>query len=273
MTQNERLHKYLARCGVSSRRKCEVLIAQGHVRVNGLIPGEPGTTIDPDRDVVLVDGKRVLPQELVVIAFYKPPQVLSAVEDASDRPTVIDLLPDLGVRLYPVGRLDFASEGLLLMSNDGDLTQRVLHPSYQVEREYEVKVKGEFDAGVLDRLRNGVELSDGPTKPARVSIMRRPELTSNVWLRFVITEGRNRIVRRMCEAVGLDVLRLRRTRIGEVRLGELKPGKFRHLNALEKESLLHPAPPVKKKSAKKKRPPKRHAGGERPAGGDKVRRV
>ncbi len=265
MSKNERLHKYLARCGVSSRRKCEVLIAEGHVRVNGQIPSEPGTTIDPLVDVVLVDGKRVLPQELVVIAFHKPPQVLSAVEDASDRPTVIDLLPDLGVRLYPVGRLDYASEGLMIMANDGELTQRVLHPRYQVEREYEVKVKGEFDAGLLEVLRKGVTLSDGPTKPARVSILRRPEMTSNLWLRFVITEGRNRIVRRMCEAVGLAVLRLRRVRVGEVRLGELKPGKFRYLNNLEKESLLNPAPPPKKKRAKKKRPPKRHAGGERPA--------
>jgi len=264
MSQNERLHKYLARCGVSSRRKCEVLIAEGHVRVNGRIPAEPGTTIDPAVDVVLVDGKRVLPQELVVIAFYKPPQVLSAVGDASDRQTVIDLLPDLGVRLYPVGRLDYASEGLMLMANDGELTQRVLHPRYQVEREYEVKVKGEFDAGILEQLRAGVMLTDGPTKPARVTVLRRPEMTSNLWLRFVITEGRNRIVRRMCEAMGLAVLRLKRVRVGQVRLGDLKPGKFRYLNNIEKESLLNPAPPPKKR-AKKKRPPKRPAGGEHPA--------
>ncbi len=272
MTQNERLHKYLARCGVASRRKCEVLIAEGHVRVNGQIPAEPGTTIDPARDVVLVDGKRVLPQELVVIAFYKPAQVLSAVEDASDRQTVVDLLPDLGVRLYPVGRLDYASEGLLLMSNDGDLTQRVLHPRYQVEREYEVKVKGDFDEAALARLRTGVVLSDGPTKPARVTVLRRPELTSNLWLRFVITEGRNRIVRRMCEAVGLDVLRLRRVRIGQVRLGELKPGKYRHLNALEKDSLLNPAPPVKKKKKRVKAKRPRPAGGGRPGGGERPAR-
>jgi len=257
MSQNERLHKYLARCGVASRRKCEVLIAQGHVTVNGKVPGEPGTTIDPNYDVVLVDGKKVLPEELVVIAFHKPPQVLSAVEDASDRDTVISLGPDLGVRLYPVGRLDFASEGLLLLSNDGDLTQKVLHPRYQVEREYEVKIKGEFTNEVLDRLRKGVQLSDGPTKPAHVSIQRRPEMLSNVWLRFVITEGRNRIIRRMCEAVGLSVLRLRRVRVGQVSLGDLKPGKFRYLNAIEKDSLLHPVPPAKPGKKKPVRRPAR----------------
>jgi len=257
MSQKERLHKYLARCGVSSRRKCEVLIAQGHVRVNGLIPEEPGTTIDPDYDVVLVDGKRVMPQELVVIAFYKPPGVISAVSDDSDRDTVIDLVPDLGVRLYPVGRLDYTSEGLLLLSNDGDLTQRVLHPSYQVEREYDVKIKGELAPGTLERLRAGVMLSDGPTKPARVTVLRRPEVQSNIWLRFVITEGRNRIIRRMCEAVGLSVLRLRRMRIGEVLLGDLKPGKFRYLNALEKESLLNPKRPEKsKKPGRTRRQPR-----------------
>ncbi len=257
MSQQERLHKYLARCGVASRRKCEVLIAQGHVRVNGQLPGEPGTTIDPDKDVVLVDGRRVMPQELVVIAFYKPAAVLSAVEDASDRDTVIDLIPDLGVRLYPVGRLDFASEGLMLLSNDGDLTQKVLHPRYQVEREYEVKIKGEFTPDLLDRLRTGVTLSDGPTRPAHVTILRRPEMQSNLWLRFVITEGRNRIIRRMCEAVGLSVLRLRRVRVGKVLLGDLKPGKFRYLNALEKDSLLHPEPPVKpKKNSRGPRPPR-----------------
>jgi len=228
MSQNERLHKYLARCGVASRRKCEVLIAQGHVTVNGKVPTEPGTTIDPNYDVVLVDGK-----------------------------TVISLGPDLGVRLYPVGRLDFASEGLLLLSNDGDLTQKVLHPRYQVEREYEVKIKGEFTNEILDRLRKGVQLSDGPTKPAHVTIQRRPEMQSNVWLRFVITEGRNRIIRRMCEAVGLSVLRLRRVRVGQVTLGDLKPGKFRYLNAIEKDSLLHPVPPAKPGRKKPVRRPAR----------------
>ncbi len=173
MASNERLQKFMARCGVDSRRKCEEYILQGRVRVNGQVVEHLGTVIDPDVDVVLVDGQRIEPQELVILAFHKPAGVLSAVTDATDRPTVVDLLPDLGVRLYPVGRLDWASEGLLLLSNDGELAHRVLHPRHGVEREYEVKCKGTLSPDVLERLRSGVELSDGPTRPARVSLIRK----------------------------------------------------------------------------------------------------
>lgn len=250
MASNERLQKFMARCGVDSRRKCEEYIRQGRVRVNEQVVTHLGTVIDPDIDIVKVDGRRIVPQELVILAFHKPAGVLSAVSDATHRPTVMDLLPDLGVRFYPVGRLDWASEGLLLLSNDGELAYRVLHPRYQVEREYEVKCKGTLDPEVLQKLRSGVPLSDGPTQPAVVMPIRKPGMQSNFWLRFILTEGRNRIVRRMCEAVGLEVLRLRRVRIGGVLLGHLKPGHFRYLNTLEKESLLHPQ--KKKTSFKKK---------------------
>lgn len=253
MASIERLHKFMARCGVDSRRKCEEYIRQGRVRVNGEVVEHVGTAIDPDADVVQVDGRRIAPQELVILAFYKPAGVLSAVTDATDRPTVLDLLPDLGVRLYPVGRLDWASEGLLLLSNDGELAYRVLHPRHGVEREYEVKCRGTLTPDALERLRTGVELSDGPTRPARVSILRKPGMQSNFWLRFVLTEGRNRIVRRMCEAVGLEVIRLRRVRIGGVVLGDLEPGRFRYLNAIEKESLLNPRPEGKTGSKKKRK--------------------
>ncbi len=252
MSDTERLHKYLARCGVASRRKCEILISEGRVSVNGRVVTEPGTVVNPDQDSVSCDGHKVVPQDLVVLAMHKPVDVLSAVEDKTDRTTVLDLLPDLGVRLYPVGRLDYASEGLLLLSNDGNLTQRVLHPSYRVEREYEAKCKGELSEEKLELLRRGVKLEDGMTHPARVSILRRPGMQSNFWLRFVVTEGRNRLIRRMCEAVDLAVLRLRRVRIGHVLLGDLKPGRFRFLNVLERNSLLNPAKPQKKRAPKAK---------------------
>ncbi len=255
----------MARCGVDSRRKCEDYIRQGRVRVNGQVVEHVGTIVDPEVDVVQVDGRRIAPQELVILAFHKPAGVLSAVTDASDRPTVVDLLPDMGVRLYPVGRLDWASEGLLLLSNDGELAYRILHPRHGVEREYEVKCRGTLTPEILERLRTGVELSDGPTHPARVSLLRKPGMQSNFWLRFVLTEGRNRIVRRMCEAVGLEVLRLRRVRIGGVLLGDLEPGRYRHLNSIEKESLLNPHREETEKK-KKRKPNQRVAGKTRKSG-------
>ncbi len=226
----ERLQKVLAAAGVASRRHVEEMVRDGRIRVNGR-PARLGQRIDPDTDTVEVDGSPVsLRSDLVYYLLNKPTGVVSTASDPQGRPTVLDRLP-AEPRVYPVGRLDMDSEGLLLLTNDGDLAGRVMHPSSGCEKEYLVGVEGKTTAGALRALRQGVELSDGPTAPARVS---SPQLRL---LRIVVTEGRNRQVRRMCAAVGLTVTRLVRTRIGPLRDLHLRPGEWRELTQAELRSL------------------------------------
>ncbi len=226
----DRLQKVLARIGVGSRRACEVLIAEGRVTVNGVVP-VPGRRVDPRVDRVELDGVP-LPVEpgLVHYLLNKPAGVVSTAEDTHGRPTVVSLVP-ADPRVFPVGRLDLDSEGLLVLTNDGELTHRLTHPSFGVAKEYLVHVEGDPGAGDIRRLRQGVELEDGPTAPARVSVV-SPGL-----LRMVIHEGRNRQVRRMCEAVGHPVVRLIRTRIGPIADPNLRPGEHRVLGLDEVRSL------------------------------------
>jgi 23S rRNA pseudouridine2605 synthase len=218
----ERLQKVLARAGLGSRRICEELIEDGVVTVNGRL-ATLGDRADPDVDAVEVEGVPVgIRPGLLYYLLHKPAGVVTTAADTHGRPTVMDLVP-AEPRVFPVGRLDQDTEGLLLLTNDGDLTQRLTHPSFGVEKEYLAEVEGEPTRGELRRLRQGVELQDGPTAPARVSLL-APNL-----IRLVIHEGRNRQVRRMCEAVGHPVLRLVRTRIGPLTDRSLQPGQWRAL--------------------------------------------
>jgi 23S rRNA pseudouridine2605 synthase len=225
-----RLQKVLARAGFGSRRASEELIAAGRVTVNGEV-AELGRRVDLERDEVAVDGVAVSVRPgLVHYLLNKPAGVVSTADDPQGRPKVVDLVPD-DPRVFPVGRLDADSEGLLLLTNDGDLTHRLTHPRFGVEKEYVARVEGSPSRQVLRRLREGVELDDGPTAPAKVALL------SPSVLRITIHEGRNRQVRRMCESVGHPVVRLVRTRIGPLVDRKLAPGQWRELTPTEVRSL------------------------------------
>jgi 23S rRNA pseudouridine2605 synthase len=225
--EGERLQKVLASLGYGSRRACEELIADGRVTVNGSV-AVLGRRIDAAVDLVEVDGAPVGTRPgLVHYLLNKPAGVVTTARDTHGRPTVVELVP-AEPRVFPVGRLDAATEGLLLLTNDGELANRIAHPRHGLDKEYLATVAGgPVSAGVIRRLREGVELDDGPTAPARVS---QP---SPGVLRITIHEGRNRQVRRMCEAVGHPVTRLVRTRIGPIHDRRLKPGAWRHLDPTE----------------------------------------
>jgi cytidylate kinase len=231
----ERLHKFLARAGVASRRKCEELIAAGRVSVNGEIVTTQGTKVDPQVDRIEVDGKPItVPLHHRYMLLHKPAGYVSTVHDPQGRPTVLDLVRH-EQRLYPVGRLDMDSEGLLLLTDDGELAQRLTHPSYEHEKEYHVWLEGRPTARSLQRLREGIELEDGFTWPADVSVLRQEG--SGTWVRFVIHEGRKRQLRRMCEEVGHPVRRLIRVRMGPLTLGSLEVGHSRPLTEEERALL------------------------------------
>jgi len=234
----ERLQKVMARAGIGSRRACEELIRQGRVQVNGQIVTKLGTRVDPLRDEIVVDGQSLADAApLIYLLLHKPPGYLSTTDDPHGRLTVMDLL-SVSQRIYPVGRLDMDSEGLLLLTNDGPLTQRLTHPRYQHEREYKVLVRGQPRRQALRALRQGVELEDGKTSPARVRLTQSESAPQGMtWLRIILREGHKRQIRRMCAAVGHPVQRLIRLRMGPLYLGDLKPGESRRLNRQEVKSL------------------------------------
>ncbi|MDA2956301.1 MAG: pseudouridine synthase [Actinomycetota bacterium] len=229
----ERLQKVLAQRGFGSRRVCEELIEQGRVTVNGE-PAQLGRRVDVQRDAVAVDGVAVgVRPDLVYYLLHKPYNVITTVKDTHDRVTVVELVPS-EPRVFPVGRLDLDSEGLIILTNDGELTHHLTHPSFGVEKEYLVHVRCGPDGvpeTALNKLRRGVELDDGITSPAKVG-----QVQPGV-LRIVIHEGRHRQVRRMCDAVGHEVNRLVRTRIGTLVDATLKPGEWRLLTTQEVRSL------------------------------------
>lgn len=240
----ERLQKVLAAAGIASRRACEELIVSGRVTVNGQVVRELGTKVEATRDTLAVDGRVIsLSPPAVYIMLNKPAGYVSTTSDPQGRPTVLDLLKDkVAARLYPVGRLDADSEGLLLLTNDGALTQLLTHPRYRLEKEYLVWVEGEVAPAALARLRDGVPLDGKPAPVDDVEVITQggPAGRDSL-LRIVVHEGRKHEIRRLCAAIGHRVYRLQRVRLGRLRLGDLPPGAARPLTREEIAALKTPA--------------------------------
>lgn len=234
VSSTEKLHKVLARIGYGSRRTCEAMIAKGRVEVNGAI-ATVGARVDVSKDLVKVDGEIVgVKPDLLYVLLNKPSGYITSVTDPQGRPTVVDIV-SVPTRVFPVGRLDFDSEGLLILTNDGDLANRITHPSHGVAKEYLVQLDRKISDKAISLLRRGVELDDGPTAPARVV-----RLADNL-LEIRIHEGRKRQVRRMCAAVGCKVMRLVRTRIGPISDSKLPQGEWRYLDSAEVIALRNQA--------------------------------
>jgi 23S rRNA pseudouridine2605 synthase len=223
----ERIQKILAHGGIASRRAAEQLIKAGRVRVNGHIVTELGAKADPRRDKVEVDGKRVVAEDLIYVVLHKPRGVVSTMSDPEGRPTVKELLASLGARVYPVGRLDFATSGVLLATNDGELADGLLHPRKTVPKTYVLKVKGVMKPEDLEVWRKGVRLEDGMTLPADAKLLRHEG--DKTWLELTIREGRNQQIRRMGEATRFPVMRLARVAFADISAEGLAPGRWRHL--------------------------------------------
>lgn len=264
-----RLQKLLASAGFASRRNCEKLVREGRVTVNGQV-AQIGDSADPASDRVAVDGETVRAERVEYWIAHKPPGVVSTRSDPEGRTTVLDLLPPAARRrrLFPVGRLDRDSEGLVLLTNDGDLTHRMLHPAWGSEKEYRVTVRGSAAPETLKKLAGGIHLSEGRTAPARVSGRRHDPKRDVTVFQIVLREGRNRQIRRACAELGHRVVQLARMRVGPLELGDLRPGEARPLRDAERRSLLahvaglQPSGPPRG-SRKTRRPGARR----RPAGG------
>lgn len=241
-----RLQKYLADCGVAARRKAEELILEGKVTVNSIVVTELGVKIDPQSDTVAVEGRTVAPEKKVYIMLHKPEGYVTTASDEHGRPTVMDLIRDVPERLSPVGRLDYNTSGMLIMTNDGELLYGLTHPRHEVEKTYIARVSGMPSDEGLRRLRKGLTLDAGQpdfghsgrqpgsgrrTAPAKVSLVKSDG--TNASLLITIHEGRNRQVRRMCEAIGHDVIHLKRISTGRLALGDLEKGKYRRLTGDE----------------------------------------
>lgn len=233
----ERLQKALARAGVASRRAAEAMIAAGRVRVNGKVITEMGTKVDPGKDDVRVDGRHIATtapdqQEKVYFVLNKPPGFLTTTKDDRGRKTVMDLVVGASqARIYPVGRLDFDAEGVLLLTNDGELANLLTHPRYHVPKTYLAKVKGVPSEEKLNKLRKGIYLEDGPTKPAHVEI--EEKMKANTWVEITVTEGRNRLIKRMFWRIQHPVLKLVRTRFGALDREGLRLGEYREISKKE----------------------------------------
>ena len=254
----ERLQKIIARAGVASRRRAEALILDGQVRVNGRVVTELGTKADAARDEIRVGGRLIsadVPR--VYLLLHKPVGYVTTTHDPEGRPTVLDLIRREKERLYPVGRLDWDTSGLILLTNDGEMTRYLTHPSSEVPRTYQAKVEGIPEAGTLARLSRGIRLEGKLTLPAKVRLFRK--LSHSAWIEITLTEGRNRQVRRMCEQVGHPVLKLRRVALGPLELGPLPPGQFRYLHPQEIKRLSAMSAGAEKRKARKSGP-KKHQG-------------
>lgn len=236
-----RLQKFMAEQGVASRRKSEDLIRAGKVKVNGHI-AEIGMKINPRKDLVTV-GKQKLTnvknRKMVYIMLNKPRGYVTTVSDELGRKTVMDLLPDFGCRIYPVGRLDKDSEGLLLLTNDGSFTNCMTHPSHEYAKVYRVTVRPAVNDEILFNLRNGIEIDGRKTAPCEITVLTEEE--NRVVLEFILHEGRNRQIRKMCESQGLEVARLKRISIGPIKLGMLKQGDYKELSEQDVKKLLRSA--------------------------------
>jgi 23S rRNA pseudouridine2605 synthase len=232
----ERLQKFLAAAGVTSRRKAEALIAAGRVSVNGKRVVELGTKVDPQKDLVAVDGKPVgRREEQRTYLLYKPAGCVTTLSDPEGRPTAAAYLTGVTERVFPVGRLDYDAEGAVLFTTDGTLANRLAHPRYGHQRTYLVKVRGDPPPEAIEQMRAGVALDDGPARALECKVHERAQ--RNTWLRIVVGEGRYHLVKRLCESVGLSVQRLFRPEFGGISVAGLKPGAYRPLSAAEVRSL------------------------------------
>lgn len=234
-----RLAKYLAMAGVASRRQAEDLIRAGQVKVNGLVVDTPAINIDPEQDEIWFDGQLQRPEQMTYLLLFKPVGYISSVYDPQGRPTVMELVKEIGQRIYPVGRLDLDTEGLLLMSNDGEFANLMIHPRYEMSKTYEALVEGKVGEKDLVQLKQGVLLEDGVTAPAQAQVIRQQ--SDQTLLQIEIHEGRKRQVRRMCAAIGHPVVHLKRVAFSGLTLTGLQPGQYRRLTAREKEELLQKA--------------------------------
>lgn len=222
----ERLQKYIARCGVTSRRKAEELILQGHVKVNGLLVNELGSKVDPKKDTVTVFDKKIyINDEHIYIKLYKPEGYVTTVKDQFNRKTVLDLI-NTNERIYPIGRLDYNTSGLLLLTDDGDLAYRLTHPKYQIYKTYEAVVKGNISRDSINKLKNGVLIDDYKTAPAKVELLSQNTVST---VQISIHEGRNRQVRKMFDSVGHPVIKLKRISFGNINLDGLNLGQWKYL--------------------------------------------
>ena len=242
MANNEiRLQKFLAEQGVASRRKSEELIAAGKVKVNGHV-AQLGQKINPRKDLVTVGKQKITSvknRKMIYIMLHKPRGYVTTVSDDQNRKTVMDLVSDIDERIYPVGRLDKDSEGLLILTNDGSFTNAMTHPSHNYAKVYRVTVRPKVSDEILYNLRNGIEIDGRKTSPCEVTVLTTEE--NRVVLEFILKEGRNRQIRKMCESQGLEVARLKRTAIGPIKLGMLPQGKYRELSEQEIKKLLRSA--------------------------------
>ena len=235
----ERLQKYLANSGVASRRKCEELILQGKVEVNGKVVTELGTKINPEEDIVKFNGKEVKQVEkMVYILLNKPIGYVTTADDQFGRETVLDLVK-VKERIVPVGRLDMYTSGALILTNDGDFVYKVTHPKHEIDKTYTVTLKGIVQNSEVEQLRNGVQIEDYVTKPAKVKILKTDPEKDISRLEITIHEGKNRQVRKMCEAVGRKVLALHRSKIGNIGVKDLELGKWRYLTDKEVIHLIN----------------------------------
>lgn len=233
----ERLQKFLARAGVASRRAAEELMREGRVTVNGAVASRPGTTIDPETDAVKVDGRRIAAPAAARSYFIlnKPRGYVTTLSDPQGRPTVMELVPRVRGRIFPVGRLDFQTEGLLLLTDDGELAGRLMHPSGKVPKIYRAKVKGSPRRESLERIRHGMVLEGKRTVPAGIRIVKKAE--NNSWVEVTVTEGRKHLIRKMLQGIGHPVLKLKRTGYGSLTLQGLPVGECRRLGPGEVAAL------------------------------------
>lgn len=245
-----RLQKIISQAGITSRRKAEELIRSGRVLVNGQAVTELGSKADPDKDRIEVDGRKIGPaQSRIAVLLNKPDGFITSLSDPEGRPTVAQLVRKIPARLYPVGRLDYHTEGLLILTNDGELAQKIEHPSHKLEKVYVAKVKGIPDENGLKKIRNGIVIEGRKTLPARVGIL---ETRKNAWLEIAIREGRQNQIRKSFEAIGHPVLKLKRVAIGPLRDDNLKAGEYRFLKPTEIQVLIrHTAATSKKKGGTK----------------------
>lgn len=262
-----RLNKFISAAGVCSRRKADELIAGGYVRLNGKITRELGIQVDPKNDEVIVKGKRIRTSETkIYLAVNKPVQMLTTMSDPQGRPTIAEIIKPLRVRLFPVGRLDWDSEGLIIMTNDGDFANEVMHPKHGVTKTYVVKLDGSPSENDLKKLVHGVTLADGKAKALRCEKMASRGSENYDWVRIVINEGRNRQVRRMFAKIGYDVKKLQRVSIGRLSLGALPKGGYRILTPVEVKKIFQVEDNRPRKSADAA-----EGGGPREEGGEQSR--